>query len=239
MADDFITVDNEIFLGRVEEQKQFRAALLEILNPPAGEDLPFIFLLYGDGGMGKSTLAKRFRDIAQMEQSFEGEFQALWVDWEDEKKRYPSLQAGREHVSPEAVFDVLHAVAIRTTPKWGGSFGLYQDTLRKRGEAEKKVAEVLASAGEKDEFAALRGVSSGMLAMLIRGGLPMIGQTGEKAAQIALEGVIKAGAEKMAELRAALNVRLKAKLKPDQYNIFLNPHEKLARAIDDGLTRIA
>ncbi len=232
-----ITVDNELFLGRVEEQKQFRAALMDLLNLPPGEELPYVILLYGDGGMGKTTLAKRFRDIAQIEQPFEGEFQMLWVDWEDEQKRYASLQVGREHISPETVFDVLHAVAIRQ--KWGGQFGAYQEAVKKRGEAEKKAAEALVASGEQDELAVVRGVGAGALAMIVRSGLPMIGQTGEKLAQVFLDAGIKASAEQAARWRAALETRLQARLKPELYNFFLNPHEQLAHALADGLKRAA
>ena len=105
-------VDGKLFLGRVEEQKQFRAALNEVLRPPPDETLPYIFLLYGDGGMGKTSLAKRFCDIARDEVPFEGEFQILRVDWEDERSRTVRLQGGRAHVSPETVFDILHEKAI-------------------------------------------------------------------------------------------------------------------------------
>ena len=57
--------DKTLFVGRVavEEQKQFRAALTELLSAPPGEDLPYVLHLYGDGGMGKTTLARRFRDL--------------------------------------------------------------------------------------------------------------------------------------------------------------------------------
>ena len=72
-----IYVDNALFLGRVEEQKQFRAALTEVLAAPPDEDLPYILLLYGDGGMGKTMLAKPFRDIAQTEPPFESAFQQM------------------------------------------------------------------------------------------------------------------------------------------------------------------
>ena len=34
MPNPMITVDGKPFLGRVEEQKQFRAALQEVLDPP-------------------------------------------------------------------------------------------------------------------------------------------------------------------------------------------------------------
>ena len=103
-----IKVDNQLFVGRVEEQKQFRAALAEVLEFPPKEDLPYICLLYGDGGTGKTTLAKRFRDIVQNDLQFVGKFQLLWLDWEDERKKFPGLQLGPiqpEHQPPWAEDD--------------------------------------------------------------------------------------------------------------------------------------
>ena len=141
-----IDVTKRLFLGRVEEQKQFRAVLNEVLAAPPEEDLPYVVFLYGDGGMGKTMLARRFRDIAQMDQPFAGEFQILWIDWKEERRRWAALQVGREHVSPETVFDILYANALNA--KWGSCFGAYQGAVKKRREAEKKAAEVLSSSGE-------------------------------------------------------------------------------------------
>ncbi len=73
MAESLLSVNGKPFLGRVEEQKQFRAALQEILKRPKGEESPYIFLLYGDGGIGKTTLARRFRDISMQEEHFKAQ----------------------------------------------------------------------------------------------------------------------------------------------------------------------
>ena len=59
-----ILVDGKLFLGRVEEQRQFRRQLQDLLAPADEEELPCVLLVYGDGGIGKTTLARRFRDIA-------------------------------------------------------------------------------------------------------------------------------------------------------------------------------
>ena len=146
MPDQPIFVDNTPFFGRVEEQKQFIAALQDVLNQPASETLPYIFLLYGDGGIGKTTLAKRFRDIVA-ERPFRGKFQLLWIDWEDERRRYASLQVGRENISPEVVFDVIHAVAVRQ--QWGTHFEKYQKAIEGRAEAGKKCVEAVAGGDER------------------------------------------------------------------------------------------
>jgi hypothetical protein len=231
-----IYVDDKLFLGRVEEQKQFRAALNEVLAPPPGEDLPYIFLLYGDGGMGKTTLAKRFRDIAQTEPPFEGAFQMLWIDWEVERLHTTRLRVGREHISPEVVFDILHEKAIQAG--WGREFEAYQRAVTTRAEAEKKAAAALEPSGERDEFAEVRRAGASTIAKILRVTLP-IGETGEKAAQTFLDAGIKVGAERAAQLRAALETRLRTRLDPEQFNLFLNPNEQLARALAQGLKRVA
>jgi len=240
MPSEPIYVNQKLFLGRVEEQKQFRAALNEVLHPPRGEELPYIFLLYGDGGMGKTTLARRFRDIAQTEQPFEGEFQALWVDWEKERDldrdHASRLRVGREYIRPEDVFDILHQKAIQAG--WGREFEAYQNAVKMRAEADKKAAAALEPSGERDEFAELRRAGAGAIAKILRLGLP-IGETGEKTAQAFLEAGIQVGAERAAQLRAALETRLRARLNPEQYALFLNPNEQLARALAQGLERVA
>ncbi|MFH1635119.1 MAG: tetratricopeptide repeat protein, partial [Chloroflexota bacterium] len=237
MPDQLIYVDAKPFLGRVEEQKQFRAALRETLDPPPGEDLPYICLLYGDGGIGKTTLAKRFRDIAQTEVPFEGEFEMLWVDWEDARGRVPGLQGGHQYVSPETVFDVLYNAALRQG--WEKHFRGYGRAVKACGEAEKKAAEALAAGDPQDELAALRGVGAEAIAKIVRLGVPGIGNTGEKLTQAFLDAGIKVGAEQAAQLRAALETRLRARLSGEQFDLYTNPRERLAHALAAGLHKAA
>lgn len=236
MTEQPIYVDKTPFLGRVEEQKQFIAALQDVLAQPANETLPYIFLLYGDGGMGKTTLAKRFRSIAE-DRPFKNKFQTLWIDWEDERRRYASLQVGRENISPEVVFDVIHAVAVRQ--QWGEHFEKYQKTIKVRAEAEKKAAEAVTAVEERSELVTLRGAGAGALAKLVRTQLPVVGESGEKLVQAFLDAGIKVGAKEAAKLRGALEIRLRAKLKPEQYAVFLNPNEQTALAMAEGLKQIA
>ena len=171
MPDQVITVDDKLFVGRVEEQKQFRAALAEVLEPPQKEDLPYVCLLYGDGGTGKTTLAKRFRDIVLNEQPYAGDFQLLWIDWEDERKKFPSLQVGRQQISPESVLKVIHAAAIRN--KWGRQFAAYRKALKKRQDASKQVAQAITADNDWDELAILRSLSVDALAKIVRAKIPV------------------------------------------------------------------
>jgi len=232
-----IYVDKTPFFGRVEEQKQFIAALQDVLTQPATETLPYIFLLYGDGGIGKTTLAKRFRDIAA-DRPFRGKFQTLWIDWEDERRQgYTALQVGRNNITPEAVFDAIHMVAVRN--EWGAYFKAYQEALKLRDESEKKAAEALLTTDERDELVQIRGLGATAIAKIMRLGIPGIGETGEKLAQAFLNEGIKVGAEQAARLRGMIETRLRARLEPDQFKTYLNPVERLANALAAGLEQVA
>ncbi len=231
-----IFVNGKPFFGRVEEQKRFRAALREILDPPPGEDLPYVFLLYGDGGIGKTTLARRFLDIAAEEVPFAGEFEALWLDWEAERRRSVALQAGREHIAPETLFDTLFAAAQREG--WEKHFKTYRETLEKRRQAERAAAQVLSGAVERPDLAALRGAGAAAIAKILRLGLP-IGESGEKLSRAFLEAGIRAGAERAYALRQSLEAALRAHLGVEQYDLYVNPLEGLARALADGFRRLA
>jgi len=231
---DSIYVNNHIFLGRVEEQKQFRNVLGEVLNT-TDEELPWVVLLHGDGGMGKTTLAARFRDIAQGEEPFAGAFETLQIDWEELRRRHVSLQADRESITPEAVLDALHAAIPQA---WKRHFNKYQEAVKLRAEAEKKASEAMSVSGERDSLSELRGLGAGALAKLARQSAPVIGETGEKAVKVLSELGIKVAEDQARNVINALNTRLRARLKAEQFEIFLNPQERLARALADGLKKL-
>ncbi|MCB9005478.1 MAG: tetratricopeptide repeat protein, partial [Ardenticatenaceae bacterium] len=235
-----IYVNDELFLGRVEEQETFRRMLPGVMTPPQGEELPYVILLYGGGGMGKTTLARRFRNIAETEPPCEGLCQILWIDWEAEKEKHAALRVGREHISAEAVFERIHANAIHTDESWGRHFKTYQQMRQQRDEAEKEAAKALTASGEQDELArTLTGAVTGGLAKVIRMALPPVGETGEKLAQAFLQAGVTVGAAQAAALRGQIEARLKERLDTKQYLLFLNPHEQLARALGEGLKKIA
>ncbi|GAB4535390.1 MAG: hypothetical protein Fur0018_25680 [Anaerolineales bacterium] len=236
MTTDLIIVNRKPFFGRVEEQKQFRTALSETLHPPHGETLPYVILLYGDGGIGKTTLASRFRDIASEELPFKGKVLTLWVNWEAERNCLSALQVGREYIHPETVFDVIYTTAAARAG-WE-HFETYRQTCDERKQAEKQALQALQSSGERDDLTALRGLGAETLTALVRRALP-IGEQGEKLIKAFLEAGIQLGAERAYALRRSIETRLKTRLGVRQFDLYLNPHEALARALADGFKRLS
>jgi tetratricopeptide (TPR) repeat protein len=236
-----IFVDGGLFLGRVEEQKQFRAALQEVAGGPAeapaagpaAETLPYIILLHGDGGIGKTTLSRRFWQIAHEEEPFAGAFQGLWLDWEELRRHTPALQVARESIEPELVLELLYKTAVN---QWGKKqFRHYPQAVQDRAEAETAVTSAVSRERERDEMGAkLAGLTTSALAKLIRLSLP-VGEPGETAAKTLLDAGVELGAGEAARVRAALTDRLQRHLKPEQFRLFSNPLEHLAQALGQDL----
>ena len=109
----------EPLLGRVDEQERFRALLNTVTRAaPVHGDSSWVTLVHGLGGIGKSRLLSRFREIARGElpedTPLAGKFTIVCVDWEQERERsqadYPGdrppglgtfLQRLYQHVTAE------------------------------------------------------------------------------------------------------------------------------------------
>ncbi|MBK8432005.1 MAG: ATP-binding protein [Chloroflexi bacterium] len=131
------TPNGQLFVGRVTEQEDMRYALRDMLQPNRDDEtLPAIFLLYGDGGIGKTSLSQRFEAIASEEEPFAGAFQILRVDWEEQRRRVPALQVAREQISPDTVLELFYKQAAK---EWGDkAFTQYQQVKAQLHEVEQE-----------------------------------------------------------------------------------------------------
>ena len=75
------------FFGRDEEQARFRAVLADVVQT-GGPDEGYVILVHGLGGIGKSTLLRRYREIAADAASAGRgrELLLACVDWENEQR---------------------------------------------------------------------------------------------------------------------------------------------------------
>lgn len=241
-----INIDDEPFLGRLEEQDRFREALRvvqrqsraiekvkDLISDDEQDTSPFLFLLYGEGGMGKSRLAARLRDIAVHETPFKRHFRVIWLDWERRKELDYRL-AARDSLSPEVIFE--HLYAVFRDEGFGREFDLYEESIKQRTEAEKKVAQALnhPTAGN-DRYAAIRELGSKGLAWLLRTGLPAGAALPEEPTAKVFEAIIGSGAEALAQAREAATTLLRTSLSPDEFDLFTLPYETLARHLATGM----
>ncbi|MGQ9627250.1 MAG: hypothetical protein ACUVV0_10160, partial [Anaerolineae bacterium] len=240
-----ITVEGEIFLGSVEEQNRFRALLDEMGKqgvsplgiPPRGHsDWAYVVLIYGIGGMGKTTLCKRLRDIAQ-EDSYKGKFHICRMDWEINRERDRRL-VSRESVSLEAVLDNLY-IEFRDAG-FGDKFDPFEEEKKRSAEAKAKVEKAVSSLPEEsDRYAPLRWLMAEGIVGLFRYGVPGGTLLPLEKVVAALDVVLKSGTENIAHLRGLAEEWLRSRLEPEEYDLIVLPYEALARAFAEGVRAVA
>jgi len=226
-----IYIDGNLFLGRIEEQEAFREALRNV-RKLTDESLPFVFLIQGEGGMGKSVLTRRLQDIAQQEIPFENSFNVLRIDWELIRYRTPSLRVAREQINPKDVLNAIHRAVL--DEKWGHYFKDYQQALQKQQQIERDIDSSLHDDKNLKDYAALMELGAGGLSKLVRSSLPVIGQTGEDLSKELLAAGLKIGADQVFKLRQLAEKFLRSRLTQESYEIYRQPLEQLSRAFGIG-----
>jgi tetratricopeptide (TPR) repeat protein len=123
------------FVGRFAEQQMFRATLRQLAalrergdDELTDEELSYaqIFLVAAEGGMGKTTLLRRFEAIVNEEGAGA---QALYLDWE----HYAPID------SPDKFMSVLHDALCAAGFK--SQMQPYRDAITRRAEAQRKAAD--------------------------------------------------------------------------------------------------
>ena len=139
-------INNEIYIKRTSEENLFKKQLND-LNSCAQGNEPFgkIFLIYGHGGMGKTTLLKKLEKMSK-DEPFTNKFTTLYLDWEDELSNlmYPIKH---DSLQPETILELIYQKFI-TIIESDNYFQKYietqkflkdaQDKLKKAEEERKK-----------------------------------------------------------------------------------------------------
>lgn len=245
----------EIFLARTEEQRQFRQMLQAQVRGPWRRAMPTfakllpqrempkqprIMLLYGEGGMGKSTLLRRLKDIAAgkipQDKAFANQIQILDIlDWEEQQKFNLSLQVGHDEIELETVLAVLHGRLEKQG--WGGYFKAYVDRVKLLKEAEKKVEDKIQKQPPDQQNLPDRVLKGGakLVATIIRNRAPEVAAMVGDKLEPTMETAIRLGAEGLHQV----NVFVQRTLKGEELEIYRQPGEKLAEALGLGLAKLA
>lgn len=232
MAEDPIYVDDEIFLGRVHEQNEFRLVLRSVLNAAKGDQPIHIFLIQGPPGMGKSKLLRRLRDIAAREGPFDTYFQTMLLDWEQVNLRPESIRHFSFGAQINPVF--THFYQAARDAGWGHYFEDYQAEMRSLNRAERSVVEAIEQEVWVEPFVDLRWLPPEKLVAAIR-------SAGELGEQTSLTPSSNLQGDREAQLHAQAVAWLETRtsLEPEELSVFQGPNGSFARSLAMGFARIA
>ncbi|HEY9661357.1 MAG TPA: hypothetical protein V6C65_23120, partial [Allocoleopsis sp.] len=209
----------DIFLGRTQEQEQFRSVLRSLQpgwieryfptfskpfqqNPSNDRPIPFVLLFYGEGGMGKTTLMRRLRQIVETEKELKGSFNVLFLDWEEQQKRRLDLTVGHDYIQPETVLAVLHKALVDAG--WGKGFESYRKLVDDLKQIEAKVEREVRAQPNPDLPKEVTSLGAQAIALIIRQ------STGLQAPTATIEQTIRVSAEGLHQVRQFVQKSLSA-----------------------------
>ena len=102
-----------VFLGRADEVRRFSDALASLPYLGFAEDWPTVVVVHGLGGIGKSTLLRRLRELVSDPDA------AVWVDFEEERKRQPQLFRGDLGPGLRTVLDAVMRACVEALESLG------------------------------------------------------------------------------------------------------------------------
>jgi tetratricopeptide (TPR) repeat protein len=246
---------SQIFIGREHQMDLFNLYLnrwKKLMNAaPVSGDLVtvapnpnnkiqgLVVLLYGRGGFGKSTLLKRYREMA-LEQDSRLAVSKI-IDWEFavEGKRALFNPAPGQQVDASEYFKLLCGQLSYALGRRTDEFREYQKAVEAVQYARREARSILDNLEKDDRYAWLRKIASEEVVAVLRTAIPganlVPGIDIIAAGAIrGLDQAIKIGADQAKQLYTKLSDRLKEKL--DDY---LGPALKLGLSLGRDLSNLA
>ncbi|MEO0396080.1 MAG: hypothetical protein AAF243_08860 [Cyanobacteria bacterium P01_A01_bin.137] len=234
---------SSFFLGRTQEQDQFRRVLEEyapkslaqkhlptfsrlVGRVPKLPDKPYIFLFHGPGGMGKTTLTRRLQELATNE--FQGRYQTVLIDWDRQKDLNVALQRGHSNIEPQTILDVLHKELKQSLKNYNGDLysGARQKLQQIEADVEKALASELPNTELKEVTAQYGGKAIAWILQKSTEGVINVDPTGAAVA-------IKVGATLLSQARQLAN----KSLSKEDVEIFQQPLETLVKELGKDIAK--
>src|SRR3989440_60890 len=213
--------------------------LVTIAPNPNNKIQGLVVLLYGRGGFGKSTLLKRYHEMAT-EQDASLTVSKI-VDWEFavEGKRGLFNPALGQQVDAAEYFKLLCGQLTYALGKRTDEFREYQKAVEAVQNARRDARSTLDNLQKDDRYAWLRKIASEEVVAVLRAVIPAANLVPSidiiaSGAKEGLNQAIKIGADQAKQLYAKLSDRLKEKL--DDY---LEPALKLGLSLGRDLSNFA
>jgi tetratricopeptide (TPR) repeat protein len=200
-----------------------------------------VVLIYGRGGIGKSSLLRHYRDIALRDSQNPGMSRTLIstsVDWEFDvtgKRGLFNLLQGQE-IDAFAYFKLLcNQLAIALKNKPIKEFRKYHEAVKVVEKARKEASEVLGNMQRDERYAKLRNISVDVLTLLSIVVPPPINKVleNDKVKEAASEGM-EIAAELLTQVKHKLQERLGSRL-----DDLLDPALRLGQALGRDLYEFA
>ena len=237
VAEQYILSADSLFIGRTQEQQLWQNTLTHLLSSKgAKEHASHLFLLSGDGGMGKSLLARRFCTLAMTQAPWQGRFQLLWIDWGDEAKRHG---LSRSSLDINDFFQIIREAAGRN--QWSRQFQAYNRLIKERAVATQKISTLVETHQDDDfdEVGAFRSLAVEMIFRILRTKIPSMSHEAEGLLKILAHAGISVGWEQAKRLREKLETIFRTHFTDQQLEAFFQADQQSAQAIARGLQNVA
>ncbi|QXJ25837.1 tetratricopeptide repeat protein [Actinomadura graeca] len=230
-----------LFVGRSEEQDRFRLVLAEAAaRGRGGPDEAYVVLVQGYGGIGKSTLLRRFIDIAAggLPEVSAGRFTVFLVDWERDRELHAEEYV--EFAGPP-IWRILERIRTQienSAASWGPlerrrlkGFAAFQRQVTKLPELEADATRL--GLGKQ---AAHRPLTPVQLAAIVRSGGEIAKVSGAPAAIVGAANTV-AGAG--AQIATTFQQNRAVQIDPAAYRALVDQIDALVTAFTDGLRALA
>ncbi|HQW35087.1 MAG TPA: tetratricopeptide repeat protein [Thermoflexales bacterium] len=200
------------------------------------EGKPFIFLFYGEGGMGKTTLVKRLQDIVTNESPFENGFRSVWIDWEVERQNRQKLQVGHDSIQPEAIFQAIYDALKQAGHEQ--HFKEYLKVIADIVSVKERIEKALRSGPETqlDPLFSELGAEGLMYAVKQIPGASAIPDRLSSKVQSGAQKILAKGGDELATRARGFVERILSK--PHERDLFSNPSAQMAQALGKGIANI-
>src|SRR6266496_2691069 len=207
------------FISRQNEQKVFAESFQYVLSKqntslPSSRSVSRLFLVNGQGGLGKTTLLSRFIQICRdVDQTLEA--LVVKIDWSEYQ-----IDEGLEEVEKAVkVMDVLHDIL---TPKYDPYFKEYRAKRERHEQISQEKAQAI------PEFDGWVDFTSDLVAATPAGPL----------GKAAFKAIAKTAVPEILEQRRRFSDWFRRKLHPEDYDLYDDPKGQLSRLFVQALLEI-